>query len=189
MLVFGLPTTIYFISICLAKLSLLLLYYRIFALNTMTKATIYVGILTKCVFYLTSSVAQFAICVPRSGESWTSTSFDARLRKYRVMTVIQGIFGLTSDLYIFILPLPLLWRLHMPLKRKIGVTAIFLTGLMCVYTYSLESLSPFTISWVAEFVNKRHRAIIASSVALYYRALQTWHSDDTWNQAPSSGLA
>ena len=46
------------------------------------------------------------------------------------MTWAQGIYGLISDLYIFILPLPVLWGLQMSLRKKIAITAIFLAGLM-----------------------------------------------------------
>ena len=53
------------------------------------------------------------------------------------MGIIQGVFGLLSDVYIFILPLPSLWGLQMRLRRKLGISAIFLTGLM----YSLPPRS------------------------------------------------
>lgn len=42
----------------------------------------------------------------------------------------SGIFGLISDLYILAIPVWLISRLTFPTKRKIGVIAVFMTGLM-----------------------------------------------------------
>jgi hypothetical protein len=41
-----------------------------------------------------------------------------------------GIFGVISDLYILILPMPTVFSLHLPMKRKVGIAAIFMTGAM-----------------------------------------------------------
>ena len=95
------------------------------------------------------------------------------------MGVIQGIFGLVTDLYIFILPLPMLWRLQMPLKRKLGITAIFLTGLGHVSRSSL----------MTNVLTPAYRAILSSSLGLYYRVRETWESDLNWFLAPACGLA
>ena len=38
-------------------------------------------------------------------------------------------FIATSDILILILPQPLIWRLHMTLKRKIALSAVFLVGI------------------------------------------------------------
>lgn len=120
----------YSLAVNFAKLALFLLYYRIFALNSRTKFAIYLGIVVNCLFYIASAIAHLVLCIPRPSDGWTSPRYAARCNKSRVLDIIVGIFGLISDLYIFILPLPVLWRLQMPLKRKLGVMAIFLTGLM-----------------------------------------------------------
>ena len=48
------------------------------------------------------------------------------------MAYIQGIFNVVSDFYLLILPIPVVWQLQMPSKRKIGVCAIFMTGILYV---------------------------------------------------------
>lgn len=113
-----------------AKLALFILYYRIFALNRWTKIAIYFGIILTGLFYLASSIVLVVLCIPRRNESWTSMTNVTRCEQAEVMGDVQGIFGLASDLYIFILPLPVLFRLQMSLKKKLGITAIFLTGFM-----------------------------------------------------------
>lgn len=39
-----------------------------------------------------------------------------------------GSMNFISDLFIFILPLPTVWRLHLPRKDKLGVTLVFMGG-------------------------------------------------------------
>ena len=46
------------------------------------------------------------------------------------MGVFAGCFGVLSDIYIYLLPIPVLWNLQMAFKRKMGIIAIFFTGLM-----------------------------------------------------------
>ena len=113
-----------------AKAALFLLYYRLFALDHWTKISIYFGIgITSC-FYLATLIAQLVFCIPRPHESWTSMTCVERCSRGEGLGDVHGVFGLVSDLYIFILPLPVLYRLQMSLKKKIGVIATFLTGLM-----------------------------------------------------------
>lgn len=50
--------------------------------------------------------------------------------------VVQGVVGLLTDLYILFIPLHLVLGLNLPLGRKIGVCAIFLSGLMYVCHFS-----------------------------------------------------
>ncbi|KAL2050957.1 hypothetical protein ABVK25_008856 [Lepraria finkii] len=145
-----------------AKLALFILYYRIFALNRWTKIAIYSGIILTGLFYLASSIALIVLCIPRRNESWTSMTNVTRCERAEVMGDVQGIFGLASDLYIFILPLPVLFRLQMSLKKKLGITAIFLTGFI---------------------------GIVASSIGLYFRVPESNNSDLTWNEPPAAGLA
>ena len=113
-----------------AKAALFLLYYQVFSLDRWTKIAIYIGISITFLFYLANGVANLVLCTPKRNESWTSTPYVERCRRAEVMGDIQGVFGLVSDLYIFVLPFPVLYRLHMSFKKKIGITAVFLTGLM-----------------------------------------------------------
>lgn len=113
-----------------AKLALFLLYYNLFASDYWTRIAIYLGMIAVCLFYIACSIAFFILCLPRPGESWISPSFDARCTPIVKVASAHAWFGLLSDLYIFFLPLPVLWGLHMPLRKKLRVAAVFLTGLV-----------------------------------------------------------
>lgn len=44
--------------------------------------------------------------------------------------LVQAGMNIAADIAIFVLPLPIVFRLQMPLGKKIGVAAIFATGLL-----------------------------------------------------------
>ena len=48
------------------------------------------------------------------------------------LIVIIGVANLVSDVYMILLPLPAIWGLNMPTKRKIGLSTAFMTGAMLV---------------------------------------------------------
>ena len=91
---------------------------------------IYLGLGTVFAVYLATTVAFGVLCLPRPGESWSAALLSPRCGKSMSMTYVQGIFNVVSDFYILILPIPVVLQLRLPLKKKIGVSAIFMTGLL-----------------------------------------------------------
>lgn len=126
------------------------------------KIAIYFSAVVMACFYLACAVAHFVFCIPRSHEGWLSPTLVTRCYRANVFAIVQGVFNLVSDLFIFILPLPVLFRLKMSFKRKLGITAIFLTGLI---------------------------AIVASSFGLYFRVPEANGEDLTWNGLPAAALS
>ena len=53
--------------------------------------------------------------------------------------IVTACINIGSDVSIFVLPLARIWRLQMPLRRKVGVSAIFAFGLL----YVLSDPNPF----------------------------------------------
>lgn len=117
-------------AVFFAKLSLFLLYLRLFRPSQWTKILIYFGIVTTFAYYTATTVTFGVLCIPRPGESWMESDFSPSCRKSIVMTYIQGVFNVVSDFYLLLLPVPVVWNLQMPLRKKIGVLTIFMTGLL-----------------------------------------------------------
>lgn len=113
-----------------AKLSLFLLFLRIFSCNRPTRYAIYLGIMVNCLFYIAVTLVFGIDCVRRPGKSWLATASSARCQSTVVINYIQGGFGVVSDIYIFVLPLPVVLGLHMAPRKKLAVFATFLTGSM-----------------------------------------------------------
>ena len=51
---------------------------------------------------------------------------------YTKAGLAYGSMNISSDLFIFILPLPMTWRLKLSRTEKIGVSLIFMSGAMYV---------------------------------------------------------
>lgn len=54
----------------------------------------------------------------------------ARCQKTLTIGVIQSAVGIASDFYLLIIPIPAVYALQMPLRKKIGVIGIFMSGLL-----------------------------------------------------------
>jgi len=109
------------------KLSLLLLYYRLFSRNKTMRYLIYTGIAFQALFYLASvgfySEAE-ALCVSSAS---AQTKFYTREWTF---TIVSGVINVLTDFYVLILPVATVWSLQLTSRQKIGIIGIFLTGLL-----------------------------------------------------------
>lgn len=128
---------LYAASAFFVKLSLFLLYLRLFKLNRITTWLIYAGILVCGLFYSASIIFNSVNCMPRPGEPDDSMTWLLRARKCdmpsRQLAVVQGAFGTVSDIYLLVIPIHSVFQLHLPTARKVGVNSIFMIGIMYVH--------------------------------------------------------
>jgi len=50
--------------------------------------------------------------------------------KMQLPAIVSGTYGVVSDVFLLILPLPIIFGLNLSLRKKIGLYAVFLAGLM-----------------------------------------------------------
>lgn len=122
----------YNLTAFLTKLSLLLLYLRIFKPNKTTRYAVYLGVVVNFLFYLSTFIVMASFCIPRPHQSFLETIFGQRCQRANDLSYPQGIFGVVSDFYIFFLPMPAVFQLNLPMRKKIGVALIFMTGFLYV---------------------------------------------------------
>ena len=101
------------------KLSLLLLYLRIFSPDKVTRYLIYAGMIFCIGAYITIMFV---------------TIFS------NVITLIAanktlGVVNFTSDVYILFVPLTAVAKLQLSTKKKIGFMVVFMTGIMYLQRY------------------------------------------------------
>ena len=113
------------------KLSILFQMLRIFVPNRSASRLMFgtiVGLMVaNFVFYIIEFSLAVKQCTPR-GRSW-----NKRIPGHcvgRTNIIYTAAFNVISDVIIFVLPLNKIWRLQMSLKRKIGISLIFSTGLL-----------------------------------------------------------
>ena len=112
------------------QIPLLLLYLRLFSPDRIIRYAIYFGIMANFVFYSTTTIISGALCLPRHGEAWLNSAQTARCKRALDMYCPHGIFGVVSEFYIFIIPIPIVIKLNLPLRKMVGVLAIFATGVL-----------------------------------------------------------
>lgn len=114
----------------MVKLSLLVMYLRLFKPVQLVKIIIYVCIGVVTCFYMATVIAELVVGIPRAGDSgW----YAAQLRYGPVgldVSSVRGVFGIVSDFGILFIPLSQVIKLNLPLKRKVTLICIFLTGLL-----------------------------------------------------------
>ncbi|KAK7985797.1 hypothetical protein PG996_004962 [Apiospora saccharicola] len=114
------------------KISLLALYVQVFRPSCVARAFIWLGIIAISVIYIAVTVAMLAYMLPRPGDGgWGSLANTQRVGiPSRVIDLTQGFFSAFSDFYVLIIPIVVVSGLQLPLTKKIGLTGVFLTGLI-----------------------------------------------------------
>ncbi|KAI8962020.1 hypothetical protein F5Y11DRAFT_324380 [Daldinia sp. FL1419] len=138
------------------RVATLLLFYQLFTISRPISTSIWIGIAFS--FIITAG----SISLESYGYAHAKTrdSPDDANGLITLWTLQWGIAGAVADtlvdIYIFILPLPIIFRLNMSKKKKLQVSAIFFIGLL---------------------------GIVVSIVALAYRivALRSHNVDNTYN--------
>ncbi|KAK3374874.1 hypothetical protein B0H63DRAFT_512909 [Podospora didyma] len=107
------------------KLSILALYYRIFQPSPWARILIWAGMAPIALFYLISAVVILSLCVPGPSETWLFKVSTGACPAVQVKLGLGvGIFGIVSDLYIFVIPLWQISHLSLAPKRLLSPSAI-----------------------------------------------------------------
>lgn len=132
----------YSITLFIIKLSILLQYMRIFA-PTKSRDIIHCGIHIviwfNFAYYLTGVFVEAFLCNPRE-KYWNVLLDTGHCYNRDAINIVSGIINTVSDFAILLLPQKVIWKLQMPLKRKLAVSAIFLIGLWLVPKMPLFAL-------------------------------------------------
>ena len=114
------------LTITTARLSVVLLYYRIFSISKRFKAALWVmGITTVLWCIILDGVIIFQ-CRP------VSALFDPRKGRLclnsQLIFLISEVFNCLLDIILVVMPIPLIRKLYLPLKDKIAISVLFLLG-------------------------------------------------------------
>ncbi|KAE8406718.1 hypothetical protein BDV37DRAFT_269747 [Aspergillus pseudonomiae] len=116
--------------IFVTKLSILLLYIRVFAPTKKSWMYIFIhGLLWfNAAFYLADTLLEIFACVPR--EKIWNPDVHGYCVNVNAMILATAILNTISDFSLLILPIFSVWRLHMQNTQKLGISAIFAAGLL-----------------------------------------------------------
>jgi hypothetical protein len=118
-------------SLVFTRVSILLLYRRIFSSSSkMKKAILVVMVLVLAVsIWLVATV--FTVCVPlQAFWDWTLGSKKLVYCHPGSMYWFNSALHIASDLVIIALPLPILWKMRLPRRQKIALVGVFALGFL-----------------------------------------------------------
>lgn len=125
------------------KLALFVLYLEVFGRLRWLRYLVFAGIIINGLFSVAAMIAFIVMCSPRNGQSqfsYISALASPLCTRSRPLAVALGVANVISDLYLILIPLPAVWSLHLSFGRKIGLSAMFFTGLMFVLLFTLPSI-------------------------------------------------
>lgn len=118
---------------------------------------------------------EFVMCLPRKGQSWSDFKLLENCARSLPFAIVQGTLNVLVDIWLLYLPLPIIWNLHLPTKKKLWVAGIFATGILSV-TSCRRGSSPIHV------LTRSHSGIAASLLGLVYRVKINYDTDTTWDQ-------
>lgn len=122
-----------------SKAAILTLFIRIFGTLEWLRLTCY-GLLVFTFLFYGSIIAISAIlCVPPPGSTWNAATLK-KCEHDGPMLVVNGVFGVVADLILFALPFPVIVRLNLGRKKKIGLIVVFSIGGLYVLLAPIRSL-------------------------------------------------
>ena len=110
------------------KVTFFLMYIQIIRPFKWLRYCSYAGAVVTLLFYFSILVATFAWTIPNPGQTLAESLQNPREARATNITIPLGSVGIILNVYILLLPIAGVSRLQLPLRRKIDVMAVFLTG-------------------------------------------------------------
>lgn len=119
---------VYLICLLGYKFAILLLYLRLFGVDQNFRYLTWAVMFFVFGYLFSNLVTQIFGCTPID-KNWKPTIPGHCIVLIKAVYA-YGSMNFISDLFIFILPLPMVWRLQLSRKAKLGVTLVFMGGVM-----------------------------------------------------------
>lgn len=173
---------IYSLAAMTIKMSIILLYVRVFSTaNTGFRRCIFAAEFFTMALSVTFIVVILAACKPME---FFWTRFDGVSEGTCIdissFFVAFSIFNVSVDVFLLILPIPMVLKLHMSVRKKLIVCALMMLGILYVYSFLMSNgphrHSPTDNAW--------HSACAAGMIRIYYMLLFAFAHDHTWAMGP-----
>jgi hypothetical protein len=128
---------IYNFAATLPKLAILFFYYRLFGTaNKFARYNIFILATILSLYTIILTVLEFCTCAPIAA-NWNPNIPGARCWNKRIFASWITVPNFLTDIWMMILPIPIIWKLVAPKRLKIGLTFTFLVGSMYIPLSSL----------------------------------------------------
>lgn len=124
-------TLLYGPSMFFIKASVLLLYRKVFSPNRWMRLCVYTGIGYLLITNGMTTILFGALCAPRNGESYLiSYNSPQCVKNVDNLSNAVAACNLIADIYLLVLPLPIIWKLQMSARKKYALIGVFTTGFL-----------------------------------------------------------
>ena len=117
---------LYLITVALPKFAILSMYFTIFRSSRIFRITCYITGGLVAANLIASSAVGFAICVPL--KSFWDKSIEGRCLDINEWFRWTRVVNILTDIILLISPIPLIWRLQMSVRLKLGLLLTFSLG-------------------------------------------------------------
>lgn len=145
---FDTAVIVYVPGVFFIKLSILLQYLRIFVPDRKGNLATFIAIQI-CIWFIFSFSVIYLfwnifLCNPRE-KLWNPLITTGHCYNSNTDAESSGIFNVVSDFAILLLPMPCLWKLQMPMRKKILMVGVFATGLLACVTSIVRTYYSFQV--------------------------------------------
>ncbi|CAI6336782.1 unnamed protein product [Periconia digitata] len=133
-------------AIFFTKLSILFFYYTLFPSVTFRRVLWGVGVFILC-YSITSSFVNLLQCVPIAANWDPVLAATAKCVDFGAELIALSTINAVTDFALLVLPMPILWRLHLSLKKRLSVMAMLALGAATVIVSIIRANYVSTVSF------------------------------------------
>lgn len=133
-----LSSVFYYCIVCAAKMSILFLYKRIFSISVPFRRQVYAVIAIVTMYWIAIVLADIFTCIPFK-YSWINSNSPAPYcANFNLFWFSTGIIETVLDVVIISLPVGMVAKLHLSMRKRIGLGGVFLLGALWVLSCALR---------------------------------------------------
>ncbi|KAE8421981.1 hypothetical protein BDV36DRAFT_303747 [Aspergillus pseudocaelatus] len=164
------------VSLWLVKACLLIIYNRLTLGLREHLAVKVLAVYVAASFVIIEILFCAVWCGPPVTMYWDVPTKDSQCATYYDHLITTSAFNISSDLMMLCIPIPLVLRSHIPLKRKLILCAVFSLGLvvilMAVLNRYVNFTEEYTVSFLRWYVAEVATAVYVANVPLLWPLLR-----------------
>lgn len=110
------------------KAAILFLYLQLFSAKRWIPYAVYFGLVFNFFTYIPLFASAIYYSTPRGGLTWGELALSTSPQRGLYMTTVKAAMSVAMNLYILILPLPILSNLHLAISKRLQLIAVFATA-------------------------------------------------------------
>jgi hypothetical protein len=162
--------------IYILKACLLLFYARLTAGTSFLRLTRYLAIYV-AVGYVATQIGFFVFCRPFWGY-WAVPPPDAQCTTLQFYAINQACWNISSDILMLCVPLPIVWKLKMPVRQKVGLGIVFTLGgyviVAAVLTKAFNLSDVYDPSYMLWYIREASVAVYVANLPILWPLLREW---------------